>query len=242
VGVSRVEKERRISREKAKDLARKTGTGAKKLVVKGGSGAKKLVAKGGSGAKKLVAKGGSGAKRLAVRTGSGAKRVATARGRRVKKRMDDYDARMLAVEWTSKKMLRDYLRFNVVGVFNQLFALTLYASFYWANLWPEHRAVTAWVLSVFIGQIEAHYTHYRFTFRSASDYWTSFKRTMTIYTTILVFSTISETILVERMLINHWYAFGINTVMFGYVNFAFLRWLAFPPEQDKFLLNRMEEE
>lgn len=204
-----VAKERRIIRENAKNLARKTG---------------------------------SGAKRLAVKTGSRAKRAATTRGRRVKKKMDDYDERMLAVEWTSRKMLRDYLRFNVVGVFNQAFTLVLYASFYWANLWPEHRAVTAWVLAVFIGQIEAHYMHYRFTFKSASNYWTSFKRTMTIYTTILVFSTISETILIERMLIYHWYAFGINTILFGYVNFAFLRWLAFPPEQDKLLLSKMEEE
>gem|GEM_PF-167567 len=213
-------KERRITRENAKNLAWKTGSGAKKLAVKGGSGAK----------------------RLAVKTGSGAKRVASKRGRKVKKRMDDYDERMLAVEWTSKKMLHDYFRFNVVGIFNQSFTLVLYASFYWANLWPEHRAVTAWVLGVFIGQIEAHYMHYRFTFKSASNYWTSFKRTMTIYTTILIFSTISETILVEGMQIYHWYAFGINAVLFGYVNFAFLRWLAFPPEQDKFLLNKMEEE
>jgi putative flippase GtrA len=220
VGVKRVAKERRITRENAKNLAWKTGSGAKKLAVKGGSGAK----------------------RLAVKTGSGAKRVASKRGRKVKKRMDDYDERMLAVEWTSKKMLHDYFRFNVVGIFNQSFTLVLYASFYWANLWPEHRAVTAWVLGVFIGQIEAHYMHYRFTFKSASNYWTSFKRTMTIYTTILIFSTISETILVEGMQIYHWYAFGINAVLFGYVNFAFLRWLAFPPEQDKFLLNKMEEE
>ena len=218
--MKRVAKERRITRENAKNLAWKTGSGAKKLAVKGGSGAK----------------------RLAVKTGSGAKRVASKRGRKVKKRMDDYDERMLAVEWTSKKMLHDYFRFNVVGIFNQSFTLVLYASFYWANLWPEHRAVTAWVLGVFIGQIEAHYMHYRFTFKSASNYWTSFKRTMTIYTTILIFSTISETILVEGMQIYHWYAFGINAVLFGYVNFAFLRWLAFPPEQDKFLLNKMEEE
>jgi putative flippase GtrA len=193
-------------------------------------------------AKKLARRTGSGAKRLAVKTGSGAKRAASVRSQKVKQRIDDYNERMLAVEWTSKKMLHDYFRFNVVGVFNQLFTLALYASFYWADLWPEHRAVTAWVLSVFIGQIEAHYMHYRFTFKSASDYWTSFKRTMTIYTTILIFSTISETILVERMLMYHWYAFGINTILFGYVNFAFLRWLAFPPEQDKSLLGDLEEE
>jgi hypothetical protein len=38
------------------------------------------------------------------------------------------------------------------------------------------------------------------------------------------------------------YAWPINAVLFGYVNFAFLRWLAFPPEQDRVLLNNMEEE
>jgi len=182
------------------------------------------------------------AKKIVSKTGAGAKRIAVAPGRKMKQKMNNYNERMLAIEWTSKKMLHDYFRFNVVGVFNQLFTLTLYASFYWANLWPEHRAVAAWVLSVFIGQIEAHYMHYRFTFNSASNYWTSFKRTMTIYTTILIFSTISETILVERMLMYHWHAWGINTVLFGYVNFASLRWLAFPPEQDKSLLGLLEEE
>jgi len=182
------------------------------------------------------------AKKIVSKTGAGAKRIAAAPGRKMKQKMNNYNERMLAIEWTSKKMLHDYFRFNVVGVFNQLFTLTLYASFYWANLWPEHRAVAAWVLSVFIGQIEAHYMHYRFTFNSASNYWTSFKRTMVIYTTILIFSTISETILVERMLMYHWHAWGINTVLFGYVNFASLRWLAFPPEQDKSLLGLLEEE
>ena len=189
-------------------------------------------------AKKIVSKTGAGAKKA----GAGAVKIAGAPGRKMKQKMNNYNERMLAIEWTSKKMLHDYFRFNVVGVFNQLFTLTLYAYFYWANLWPEHRAVAAWVLSVFIGQIEAHYMHYRFTFNSASDYWTSFKRTMTIYTTILLFSTISETILVERMLMYHWHAWGINTVLFGYVNFASLRWLAFPPEQDKSLLGVLLEE
>ena len=37
-------------------------------------------------------------------------------------------------------------------------------------------------------------------------------------------------------------AWAINTVLFGYVNFAFLRWLAFPQEFDKSHLSRLEEE
>ena len=205
-------KKRRMTRENAKKIVSKTGATARKA----GVGAKKI--------------------------GSGAKRIASAPGRKMKQKMDNYNERMLAIEWTSKKMLKDYLKFNFVGGFNQLFALTMYATFYWANVWPEHRAVTAWVLSMLISQIEAHYAHYRFTFGSATDYWKSFKRTMIIYTTILCFSTISEYILVERMLINHLYAWPINAVLFGYVNFAFLRWLAFPPEHDKSLSYLIEEE
>ena len=49
-------------------------------------------------------------------------------------------------------------------------------------------------------------------------------------------------IFVEELEINHRFAWAINTVLFGYVNFAFLRWLAFPPEFDKSHLSRLEEE
>lgn len=189
-------------------------------------------------AKRIVSKTGASAKKA----GASAVKIAKSPGRKIKQKMNDYNERMDAIEWTTKKMLKDYIRFNMVGVFNQMFTLILYSSFYWINIWPEHRAVAAWVLSVFIGQIEAHYTHYRFTFGSTNDYWTSFKRTMTIYTIILCFSTISEYILVESMSIYHWHAWAINTVLFGYVNFAFLRWLAFPPEFDKSLLSALEEE
>jgi hypothetical protein len=57
-----------------------------------------------------------------------------------------------------------------------------------------------------------------------------------------VLSTISFHILIEELLIYHRYAWAINTVLFGFVNFAFLRWLAFPPELDKSLLSVLEEE
>ena len=182
------------------------------------------------------------AKKLASKTRSSAKRIAAAPGRKVKQKMDGLNERMVAVEWTPKKMIKEYLRFNVTGLFNSAFAFIVYELFYWINLSDDYRAQLAWSVSIFIGQIEAHFTHYKFTFKSAAHYTNSLRWAVTIYTTILILSTITMHIFVEELEIYHRFAWAINTVLFGYVNFAFLRWLAFPPEFDKSHLSRLEEE
>ena len=205
-------KKRRMTRENAKKIVSKTGAGAKKA----GVGAKKI--------------------------GSSAVKIAGAPGRKIKVRMDTLNDRMLAVKWTPKKMINEYVRFNIVGIFNSIFAFIIYELFYWINLSDNYRPQAAWAACILIGQIECHYAHYRFTFGSAANYMQSLKWAATIYSTILVLSTISFHILIEELLIYHRYAWAINTILFGFVNFAFLRWLAFPPEQDKSLLGDIEEE
>ena len=210
--MSFVEKKRRTTRENAKKIVSKTGAGAKKA----GVGAKKI--------------------------GSSAVKIAGAPGRKIKVRMDTLNDRMLAVKWTPKKMINEYVRFNIVGIFNSIFAFIIYELFYWINLSDNYRPQAAWAACILIGQIECHYAHYRFTFGSAANYMQSLKWAATIYSTILVLSTISFHILIEELLIYHRYAWAINTILFGFVNFAFLRWLAFPPEQDKSLLGDLEEE
>jgi putative flippase GtrA len=212
VGVSFVEKKRRMTRENAKKIVSKTGAGAKKA----GVGAKKI--------------------------GSSAVKIAGAPGRKIKVRMDTLNDRMLAVKWTPKKMINEYVKFNIVGIFNSIFAFIIYELFYWINLSDTYRPQAAWAACILIGQVECHYAHYRFTFGSAANYLQSLKWAATIYSTILVLSTISFHILIEELLIYHRYAWAINTVLFGFVNFAFLRWLAFPPELDKSLLSVLEEE
>lgn len=207
-----VGKQRRLTRENAKKIVSKTGAGAKKA----GVGAKKI--------------------------GSGAVKIAISPGRKMKVRMGNLNDRMVAVKWTPKKMINEYVKFNIVGIFNSIFAFIIYELFYWINLSDNYRPQAAWAACILIGQIECHYTHYRFTFGSAANYLQSLKWAASIYSTILVLSTISFHILVEELLIYHRYAWAINTVLFGFVNFAFLRWLAFPPELDKSLLSALEEE
>jgi len=207
-----VEKKRRMTRENAKKIVSKTGAGAKKA----GVGAKKI--------------------------GSGAVKIVGAPGRKIKVKMTTLNDRMVAVKWTPKKMINEYVKFNIVGIFNSIFAFIIYELFYWINLSDTYRPQAAWAACILIGQIECHYAHYRFTFGSAANYLQSLKWAASIYSTILVLSTISFHILIEELLIYHRYAWAINTVLFGFVNFAFLRWLAFPPELDKSLLSALEEE
>ena len=47
------------------------------------------------------------------------------------------------VGWTFRVMLNEFLRFNIVGVFNSAFALVLYETLYWIEIWPTHTAVVA---------------------------------------------------------------------------------------------------
>ena len=88
---------------------------------------------------------------------------------RMRKRLDD-------VGWTKRVMLYEFLRFNIAGTFNFFFALVLYEVLYWVDLWPAHTAVSAWAISSAIGNIEAHFMHYRFTFKSTFSYFISFNR------------------------------------------------------------------
>jgi len=154
----------------------------------------------------------------------------------------DFKSRVTDVGWNFRTIINEFLKFNIVGTFNFFFALTLYEVLYWVDLWPAHTAVAAWAVSTAIGNVEAHFMHYKFTFKSAANYTNSLRWAVTVYTTILIISTITMHIFVEELEIYHRFAWAINTVLFGYVNFAFLRWLAFPPEFDKAHLSLIEEE
>ena len=77
---------------------------------------------------------------------------------RMRERLED-------VGWTRGVMLHEFLKFNVAGTFNFLFALVLYEILYWIDLWSAHTAVAAWAVSCAIGNVEAHFMHYRFTDR-----------------------------------------------------------------------------
>ena len=146
--------------------------------------------------------------------------------RRIQKRID-------AVGWTNRVMLYEFLKFNIAGTFNFFFALVLYETLYWVDLWSAHTAVAAWAVSSAIGNVEAHFMHYRFTFKSTFPYFRSLNRAFWTYTGQLMVTTTSHYLMVEVLLVHHRFAWLVNTCVFGFVNFLLIRWIAFPPEYDQ---------
>jgi putative flippase GtrA len=137
------------------------------------------------------------------------------------------------VGWTFRVMLNEFLKFNIVGIFNSAFALVLYEVLYWVDLWPSHTAVAAWAVSSAIGNVEAHFMHYRFTFNSTFSYFRSLNRAFWTYSGQLVVTTLFHYLMVEVFLLHHTFAWFVNTCVFGYINFLLIRWIAFPPEYDE---------
>jgi len=88
-------------------------------------------------------------------------------------------------------------------------------------------------VSCLIGNIEAHFMHYRFTFSSTFSYFRSLNRAFLTYTGQLLITTLFHYLMVEILLLHHTLAWLVNTCVFGYLNFLLIRWIAFPPEYDK---------
>lgn len=145
---------------------------------------------------------------------------------RIQERIED-------VGWTNRVMLHEFLNFNIVGTFNFFFALVLYEVLYWVDLWSAHTAVAAWAVSSAIGNVEAHFMHYRFTFKSTFPYFRSLNRAFWTYTGQLLVTTSSHYLMVEILLVHHRIAWLANTCVFGFLNFLLIRWIAFPPEYDQ---------
>ena len=154
--------------------------------------------------------------------------------RSLRRRLDD-------VGWTKRVMFYEFLRFNIAGTFNFFFALLLYEFLYWLDLWPAHTAVAAWAVSSAIGNVEAHFMHYRFTFKSTFSYFVSLNRAFWTYSAQLVVTTSAHYLMVEVLLLHHRISWLVNTCVFGFINFLLIRWIAFPPELDKTYIDNMGE-
>ena len=154
----------------------------------------------------------------------------------------DFKRRVADVGWTFRIIINEFLKFNIVGTFNFFFALVLYEVLYWVDLWPAHTAVAAWAVSTAIGNVEAHYMHYRFTFKSTFSYFRSLNRAFWTYTGQLVVTTSCHYLMVEVLLLHHRIAYLVNTCVFGFLNFVLIRWLAFPPELDESYLDRLVDD
>ena len=112
----------------------------------------------------------------------------------MRERIDD-------VGWTFKVMVNEFLKFNLVGIVNSTFALVLYEVLYRVDLWPPHTAVAAWAVSCAIGNIEAHFMHYKFTFNSTFSYFRSLNRAFWTYTGQLLITTSFHYLMVEICLL-----------------------------------------
>ena len=111
--------------------------------------------------------------------------------------MSDFRTRVDDVGWSARVIFNEFMKFNIVGCFNSAFAFLLYLMLYQINLWDAHTAVAAWVVSSIIGNIEAHFMHYRFTFKSTFRYAQSLNRAFWCYTSLLVVTTTMEYIMIE---------------------------------------------
>jgi len=120
-----------------------------------------------------------------------------------------------------------FLRFNAAGLINGPFFLLMYELFYYWDLHLEYRAAFAWALAYIFGSIEAHFVHYKFTFKSQRSYLPSLWRTLLVYVTALILSTYSDHILVTDYELHHRLAWFINASFFGIFNFMALRIFAF---------------
>ena len=156
--------------------------------------------------------------------------------------IDDFKSRITDVGWNFRVIINEFLKFNVVGTFNFFFCWILYEALYWVDLWPAHTAVAAWAVSNAIGNIESHFMHYRFTFKSTFSYFRSMNRAFWTYTGQLVVTTSSHYLMVEVLLVHHRIAWLINTCVFGFFNFVLIRWIAFPPELDKSYLRKLTDD
>lgn len=152
---------------------------------------------------------------------------------RLRERIDD-------VGWTFTVMFNEFIKFNIVGVFNSSFALLLYEVLFWVDIWPSHTAVAAWAVSSAIGNIEAHFMHYKFTFKSTFSYRRSLNRAFWTYTGQLVVTTACHYVMVEILYFHHTVAWFVNTCIFGYLNFLLIRWIAFPPELDQEYISKKD--
>ena len=137
-----------------------------------------------------------------------------------------------SADYDIRRMMREYVRYLGVAIFNGIFFWTLYEVIYWMDPMSLYPATVAWAVAYIIGSFEAHYMHRALTFKSTIDYKESLYWAFVVYGVIGIVSTISEHLLVYVFDVHHRIAWAINMCAFGFMMFLGLRLLAFPPEMD----------
>ena len=152
-------------------------------------------------------------------------------GERVRGRVDQAKSGLSEEDYSVRRMIIEYLRFNSVGALNVTFFFALNFFLNWLDL-SHFKSLTVWAPSWMIGAFEAHAAHRWITFRSNAAYRESLMWAGTVYGATAVLSTGSVFLLVDVLQVNYWIAWAMNTIAFGFASFLGLRYLAFPPSLD----------
>ena len=125
-----------------------------------------------------------------------------------------------------ERLKKQFLRFYFIGFITSTTCWFLYEILYYIKLSDDFHEASSWAISYTITSFLAHYLHYRITFDPNRNYWPSLWRTLLIYMTAMVFSTITDHLLIASGM-HHRIAWILNMGGFGVLNFFLLRWYAY---------------
>ena len=135
---------------------------------------------------------------------------------------------------------KKFWRFYAVGFFTSAICWLLYEGLYRLHISESFREAAAWAVSYSLTSVLAHYLHFRLTFDSRRPYWPSMWRTLLVYGTSMVCSSITDHLLVEHM--HHRLAWAVNMSGFGLINFFVLRYYAYHEVLPKWFRARRQRE
>ncbi len=151
---------------------------------------------------------------------------------RVRSRVDQARSGLSDADYSVRRMVFEYFRFNIIGALNVAFFFSLNLILESLEL-SSYRSLSVWAPSWLIGAVEAHAAHRWITFRSNAAYRESLLWASLVYGVTAVLSTLSVFVLADLYHLNYWVAWAANTMTFGFATFLGLRYLAFPPSQDQ---------
>jgi hypothetical protein len=152
-------------------------------------------------------------------------------GDRLRDRVDQAKSGLSEADYSVRKMVIEYLRFNVIGALNVTFFFVLNFLLSWLDL-CAYMSLSVWAPSWLIGALEAHAAHRWVTFRSQAAYRESLMWAYVVYGVTAIMSTLAVFLLADVFHVNYWIVWAMNTLTFGFATFLGLRYLAFPPSLD----------
>jgi len=123
---------------------------------------------------------------------------------------------------------REVGRFALCGCAGSVVLFALYELVYGLALVPELNAPFSWAVSYLLASVVTHGFHRRHTFRWATSYWQTLRRTVVVYGTSLTATTLLDFGLVTAGF-HHRLAWVLTLVASGAANYVALRNWGFLP-------------